>query len=75
MKRSSRFLLALALAAATLSTGVSAHFRLVAPASWLIESDRGDPQKAAPCGLHVSPLRGASDHRRSVEALGQTVAV
>jgi hypothetical protein len=50
MKHTSRLLLAFALAAATLSTGVSAHFRLVQPASWLIESDRGDPQKAAPCG-------------------------
>ncbi len=29
---------------------VSAHFRLLEPASWLIENDRGDPQKAGPCG-------------------------
>src|SRR2546427_13290883 len=28
----------------------SAHFRLLEPASWLIESDRGDPQKSGPCG-------------------------
>ena len=28
----------------------SAHFKLVEPASWLVESDRGDPQKAGPCG-------------------------
>jgi hypothetical protein len=27
-----------------------AHFKLLAPASWLIENDLGDPQKAAPCG-------------------------
>ncbi len=26
------------------------HFKLLEPASWLVESDRGDPQKAAPCG-------------------------
>lgn len=26
------------------------HFKLVEPASWLVESDRGDPQKAGPCG-------------------------
>src|ERR1051325_7737834 len=26
------------------------HFKLLAPASWLIENDRGDPQKAGPCG-------------------------
>src|SRR6185295_18184020 len=28
----------------------SAHFKLVEPTSWLIENDRGDPQKAGPCG-------------------------
>jgi hypothetical protein len=27
-----------------------AHFRLLAPASWLEEDKLGDPQKAAPCG-------------------------
>ena len=29
---------------------VVGHFKLIEPASWLIESDRGDPQKAGPCG-------------------------
>jgi len=29
---------------------MSAHFKLVEPASWLIENDRGDPQKSGPCG-------------------------
>src|SRR5437773_8784256 len=28
----------------------AAHFKLLEPASWLIEDDRGDPQKAGPCG-------------------------
>ena len=28
----------------------SAHFKLVEPASWLIEDNRGDPQKSGPCG-------------------------
>jgi hypothetical protein len=28
----------------------SAHFRLLEPASWLVENDRGDPQKSGPCG-------------------------
>jgi hypothetical protein len=28
----------------------SAHFKLLAPQSWVVESDLGDPQKAAPCG-------------------------
>ncbi len=27
-----------------------AHFRLIEPASWLVESDLGDPQWSAPCG-------------------------
>lgn len=29
---------------------VQAHFKLMEPASWIVESERGDPQKAAPCG-------------------------
>jgi hypothetical protein len=29
---------------------VHAHFTLRAPASWLVEDDKGDPQKLAPCG-------------------------
>lgn len=28
----------------------SAHFKLLEPASWLVEGDRGDPQKSGPCG-------------------------
>ena len=36
----------LALAAQT----TSAHFKLLEPGSWLIEDNRGDPQKAGPCG-------------------------
>src|SRR5207245_2438088 len=28
----------------------SADFRLLEPASWIVESDRGDPQKSGPCG-------------------------
>ena len=27
-----------------------AHFKLIEPVSWLVEDDRGDPQKAGPCG-------------------------
>ena len=27
-----------------------AHFKLLAPTSWLVEDDKGDPQKAGPCG-------------------------
>jgi len=44
-------LLAAGLAATTETTPiVQAHFKLLEPASWLVEGDRGDPQKAAPCG-------------------------
>ena len=28
----------------------SAHFKLLEPASWLMENDLGDPQKLGPCG-------------------------
>jgi|SRR5579862_1610947 len=44
----------LALVSAVLFIGVPAvthaHFRLVEPASWIVESELGDPQKAGPCG-------------------------
>lgn len=32
------------------AVGGDAHFKLLEPASWLVSNDRGDPQKAAPCG-------------------------
>ena len=34
--------------AAVTATTVSAHFKLMAPASWIVEDMRGDPQKIAP---------------------------
>jgi hypothetical protein len=39
-------------AAVFLATPVAVigHFKLIEPASWLIESERGDPQKTGPCG-------------------------
>src|SRR2546423_962177 len=48
MKQAIRFVVAACVAAAPASA--YAHFRLIEPASWLVESDRGDPQKAGPCG-------------------------
>ena len=42
------FLVVVTLGIATQTT--SAHFRLMEPASWLVEADRGDPQKSGPCG-------------------------
>jgi hypothetical protein len=52
MTRSGRLRMAFALAAgvSALPAALSAHFKLVEPASWLIENERGDPQKAGPCG-------------------------
>src|SRR5262245_43187063 len=35
---------------AVATQNVSAHFKLLEPASWLVENERGDPQKAGPCG-------------------------
>jgi hypothetical protein len=50
MKNSARFLLLLAAALTIAVQNASAHFKLIEPASWLLENDRGDPQKAGPCG-------------------------
>lgn len=36
--------------AASAPVAVEAHFKLLEPASWVVENERGDPQKAAPCG-------------------------
>jgi len=38
------------LAGLSAAQSVYAHFTLRAPASWLVEDDKGDPQKLAPCG-------------------------
>ena len=37
-------------AAVVAAPAVNAHFKLLEPASWLVEDDRGDPQKLFPCG-------------------------
>jgi len=44
----SRF--ALAAAIGLFASTASAHFKLIEPASWIEEDERGDPQKLAPCG-------------------------
>jgi hypothetical protein len=41
---------ALVVALVFVPAATHAHFKLLAPTSWLIENDLGDPQKAAPCG-------------------------
>jgi hypothetical protein len=44
------------LAALVGAQAVHAHFTLRAPASWIVENDKGDPQKLAPCGgTEVNP--------------------
>ena len=50
MKHPARFLIAFGVLVAVVPTAVFAHFKLLEPASWLVENDRGDPQKAGPCG-------------------------
>ncbi len=51
MKNSFRLLSAMTLATAvTLPAVLQAHFKLIEPASWIVENERGDPQKSAPCG-------------------------
>jgi hypothetical protein len=49
-KQSGRFLAVLGVLTMVTPAAVGAHFRLLEPASWLIEDMRGDPQKAGPCG-------------------------
>lgn len=49
MKRVACALLA-SVFAAGLPHAVQAHFKMLEPASWIVESERGDPQKSAPCG-------------------------
>src|SRR6266699_2144344 len=50
MKQSAHFFSTVAVLAVALQSAASAHFKLLEPASWLIENDRGDPQKSGPCG-------------------------
>ena len=49
MKNYTGLLVVLAMALASVAD-TSAHFKLVAPASWLVTNDLGDPQKFGPCG-------------------------
>jgi hypothetical protein len=50
MNTSTRLVLVSAVLVTIVPTVTQAHFRLMEPASWLIEDDRGDPQKSGPCG-------------------------
>jgi hypothetical protein len=50
MTRFTRFYLVAAGLMIAVPAVIHAHFKLLEPASWLIEDNRGDPQKAGPCG-------------------------
>jgi hypothetical protein len=50
MKRSARFVFVFAVAGILVPGAAHAHFKLLEPGSWLMENERGDPQKAGPCG-------------------------
>jgi hypothetical protein len=50
MNASTKFGAALAVLLAVAPTVTQAHFKLMEPISWLVEDDRGDPQKSGPCG-------------------------
>src|SRR3954464_7696052 len=50
MNRASRFAFAFAACVAPIPGVTHAHFKLVEPASWIVEDERGDPQKGFPCG-------------------------
>jgi len=49
MKSAARFSLII-VATVLVAQNSLAHFKLLEPGSWLMESDRGDPQKSGPCG-------------------------
>jgi hypothetical protein len=50
MNASTRLALMSAVVVAVVPSVTQAHFKLMEPASWIIEDDRGDPQKSGPCG-------------------------
>lgn len=52
--RHPRLRLATATASVLLAAAAHAHFKLLEPASWIEEDDRGNPQKLAPCGGTVA---------------------
>jgi hypothetical protein len=49
MRTAISFLFAIG-ATAAIAPFASAHFKLLAPDSWVVESNLGDPQKLGPCG-------------------------
>jgi hypothetical protein len=66
--------LSLAVAGALAAPAVNAHFKLLEPASWLVEDDRGDPQKLAPCGGTLANPGTASNATTDVKG-GQKLKI
>jgi len=60
---------------AALPTALSAHFKLLEPTSWVVESNLGDPQKAAPCGNPPAPRAAAGQPAPPAPTLEVTNAV
>src|SRR6266567_1643645 len=50
MNASTRLTIVSAVLVAVVPAVTHAHFKLMEPASWIVEDDRGDPQKGFPCG-------------------------
>jgi hypothetical protein len=50
MSASSRLALVSAVLVTVVPGVAHAHFKLLEPTSWIVEDQRGDPQKAGPCG-------------------------
>src|SRR3954469_3858597 len=67
MTRSSRYAFAFAVCLATIPAVMHAHFKLVEPASWIVEDERGDPQKGFPCG------GSNTDYGKPSYAVGQAI--
>src|SRR4051794_30636957 len=50
MRAPIRLVIASAVLVAAVPAVTHAHFKLLEPASWIVEDERGDPQKGFPCG-------------------------
>src|SRR5476649_129662 len=50
MRVSTRLAIVSTVLVAAVPAVTHAHFKLMEPASWIVEDDRGDPQKGFPCG-------------------------
>jgi hypothetical protein len=50
MTSRARFFVTFAILVVVVPAATYAHFKLLEPASWIVENERGDPQKAGPCG-------------------------